>query len=431
MPDGLIGETPMTSRGCLVASCWLACAFALSPPPNLKAQPARQEQATLTTDQWREDLRFLADELPKRHTNPFFAINRDQFNADVETLSQSIDEFTDYEVTAAFMQLVASVGDSHTGVMPDRSRLHTIPLGFYWFDDGIYVVTTAPDNRELFGRRVTRVGDAPIDDAIERLSAIIAHDNVAFLKNQLPETLRVGEWLCAVGVWSDIQGGTMTFEHDGTETTVTIQTRPSAADQATEWQQTVETTPLYRQKGQLDHWNEWLAAERTLYFKYNRCQNSAAFQRLTNGTMGFIAQNNVRRFVLDLRDNGGGNSQIFQPLLTALAEHKELNQPDRLYVIIGRRTFSSAVLNALEMKEQTRATFVGEPTGGRPNHYGEVKTFILPNSQLTVSYSTKYFQRLADEDPESLVPDIAVPFNFEDWRQGRDPYLEAILAAGK
>ena len=99
-------------------------------------------------------------------------------------------------------------------------------------------------------------------------------------------------------------------------------------------------------------------------------------------------------------------------------------------MLIGRRTFSSAILNALDMKKQTAALFAGEPTGGKPNHYGEVQSFKLPRSGLAVTYSVKYF-KVIDGDPDSLVPDIRVPLNFAEFRAGKDPVLERVLAYGK
>jgi hypothetical protein len=51
---------------------------------------------------------------------------------------------------------------------------------------------------------------------------------------------------------------------------------------------------------------------------------------------------------------------------------------------------------------------LGEATGGKPNHYGEISSFILPNSEMTVSYCTKYFET-TNGDPDALYPDIALP----------------------
>ena len=52
------------------------------------------------------------------------------------------------------------------------------------------------------------------------------------------------------------------------------------------------------------------------------------------------------------------------------------------------------MMNAVHLEQETQVLTVGEPTGGKPNNFGEIKTFSLPNSGLTVRYSTKYIQDL-------------------------------------
>lgn len=73
-----------------------------------------------------------------------------------------------------------------------------------------------------------------------------------------------------------------------------------------------------------------------------------------------------------------------------------------------------------------QAIFVGETTGSSANHYGEVKTFELPNSKLKVAYSTKYFKYSDTDGP--IVPDIFAEPSFSDFMKGIDPALEAIEA---
>ena len=68
---------------------------------------------------------------------------------------------------------------------------------------------------------------------------------------------------------------------------------------------------------------------------------------------------------------------------------------------------------------------IGEPTSGKPNHYGEVREFALPKTGLAVSCSTDFFQYL-DEDPDSLTPDSTVEKAFADYAASRDPVLEKI-----
>jgi hypothetical protein len=83
----------------------------------------------------------------------------------------------------------------------------------------------------------------------------------------------------------------------------------------------------------------------------------------------------------------------------------------------------------LDLKKKTEAVFYGEPTGGKPNHYGEIETLTLPYLKLGVSYSTKYFQFVEGDDP-CLTPDVLVELTLDDYRALRDPVLDAILAKG-
>ncbi|MGH9768558.1 MAG: S41 family peptidase [Blastocatellia bacterium] len=94
-----------------------------------------------------------------------------------------------------------------------------------------------------------------------------------------------------------------------------------------------------------------------------------------------IETNQVDRLVIDLRDNPGGNSGIFQPYLESIRRTPRFNQRGRLFVLMNNGTASSAMIHANSFQLFTQAILIGEPTGGRPNSYGELGRFNLPNSE--------------------------------------------------
>ena len=98
-------------------------------------------------------------------------------------------------------------------------------------------------------------------------------------------------------------------------------------------------------------------------------------------------------------------------------------------VIIGRDTFSSALLNAYAIKNKTKAVLVGEPSGGKPNCYGEVESFKLENSKVEICYSSKYYKLIKNDRILSLFPDVERVVTFRDYIEKRDPCLEYILQA--
>lgn len=98
-----------------------------------------------------------------------------------------------------------------------------------------------------------------------------------------------------------------------------------------------------------------------------------------------------------------------------------------LYTLIGENTFSSALMNAVQLK-RIGATLVGRPSGGSVNHYGELQSAELEGLPLVVYYSTQRFVMDASYGDGSLLPDITVPFLFENYMSGRDADVEAALS---
>jgi hypothetical protein len=144
----------------------------------------------------------------------------------------------------------------------------------------------------------------------------------------------------------------------------------------------------------------------------------------------FIDDNPTKRLVIDLRQNGGGDFfEGRRHLIHPLKKRPALNEKGRLFVIIGRQTFSAAMVNAIDFRKETNAILVGEPIGERPNSYSENDEMTLPNSRLVVSYSTRYYKFL-EEDAPAVQPDKRIDPNWADFQAGRDPVMEWVLSSG-
>ena len=86
-------------------------------------------------------------------------------------------------------------------------------------------------------------------------------------------------------------------------------------------------------------WWEYEPATRTAYVQYNFVGSGVAAVAKEVGAR--LSQGDVDRLVIDVRHNPGGDNTTYGPLLTFLRS-PEVNQPGRLYVIMGRATFSAA-----------------------------------------------------------------------------------------
>ena len=134
------------------------------------------------------------------------------------------------------------------------------------------------------------------------------------------------------------------------------------------------------------------------------------------------------RLVLDLRLNRRGNGSLNRPLLLSLIKSKNLEGRGKLFVLIGRSTFSAAQFLVNDLEQYTDAVFVGEPSGGKANSYGDSRKIIPSNSKITVRVSTLWWQ----EDPRDVRqwkgPDVAAELTSRDYARNLDPALAAVRA---
>jgi len=188
-------------------------------------------------------------------------------------------------------------------------------------------------------------------------------------------------------------------------------------------------TPLYRKQPEAAYWHEYLGNTKTLYIQYNKCQDvGQPFESFAQEALSFADSHSVERVVVDLRFNAGGDSRVVKPLIQGLKKRRSLCAQGHLYALIGPVTYSSGMMAAMDFKDELHAILVGEPTGGKPNGFGEVKRATLPNSNLAIYYPTKYFRPISDADPDSIMPDIGVSLKLEDFLSGRDPALEKAIS---
>ncbi len=136
----------------------------------------------------------------------------------------------------------------------------------------------------------------------------------------------------------------------------------------------------------------------------------------------------VRRVIVDVRLNGGGDNTTYGPL-TSLFGSPAVNKRGRLYLLTGRATFSAAANFAAEIDRATRAIIVGEPTGGGVETYGDTFPVLLPTVGWTVHIAARYHERKKGKNDRRLAvePDVRVDLSSKQYFAGTDPVLERAL----
>jgi hypothetical protein len=421
----------------LYLTACLICGAFLNQMPAANAPP-------LTPDQWRSDVRYLYEQMARKHKNLYHATPRGVFDDAVARLEDRIPALTAEQIEVEIAKLVALAGDGHTvfdltvpfGVHGMQERLF-FPIELYVFSDGLFVRSADPQYASVVGGKVVRIGGYSADDAIRAALPLVSRDNDMDAMARVCRILIAPDLVKGLGLSPTNGEVRFTIEKDGHTSTITIQARPHQGKEG--WVDAApagDRRPLWlSHSGWTGHpedfyWFQYLPATRTLYVQFNAVANKpdesiAAFF----GRVFAVAEKSpVDRFVLDLRNNGGGNNALNKPILLGIIRHTAIDQKGKFFAIIGRETFSAAMNLANRLEMFTNVTFVGEPTGGRPNSYGDNTPIVLPNSRLRVFASTLYWQ---DQDPRDnrpwIAPRIAADLSSRDYIQGHDPALEAIM----
>ena len=115
------------------------------------------------SDKWKKDLNYLQEALPKKHVNLFFNVSEAQFNKEIDDLKNSVDKLNDDEIADGMYKIVASVGDGHTKVTKQFSRLY--PILFYYLKDGIYAIDYARETyKEALNCKLIKINGQDIKD---------------------------------------------------------------------------------------------------------------------------------------------------------------------------------------------------------------------------------------------------------------------------
>ena len=399
-----------------------------------------------------QDLDFTATELPRRHGNAFHSISRADFDAAASALRDSIPQLSDTRFYTRLSALVALIGDAHTtlgleGANAAAVGFRKFPIVFQWLDDGVFVTSAAGEYKRAVAAQLVRVGAYPVSEAVTRLATVISHENDYWLHYYAARYLSSQQILQALDLLPGGDSSSLTFrDASGEEFTLDVITQ-TQFDYVNALYGSY-TQPYLTRRNE-NYWTALYPERRLLYLRYNRCANDPArpFDAVAASMWNEFDKGTVDSIVVDLRDNGGGDSTVLNPFLFGLLPRLQAiaARPQfRVFGIIDQGTFSSAMLNASFFKYPSPKAvddslpdvdlskilrLVGEPTGGALASWGEVLTLSLPQSRLGLQYATKYFDQPPFlTDSETVTPDIRTPLRSTDFFAGHDPAMASIFA---
>jgi hypothetical protein len=379
---------------------------------------------------WRFDINYFVEEAQRLSINPARPAFSRAFVDSARALSAAVPHLSDVQVGVGLVRLAGSLGDGHsylTMVTP------TVPVQFYRFSDGLYVVKGTKSGSDLVGSFVERIGDVDADSAMHVIARIASKDN-----EMTPLWLGVGVLrspavMHALGLSSDSARLFLRVrDRNGTSREVSLAPEPSSfvrfLEAPTDFSGEV---PLWLQHPRTKHWLTPLPDIRAVYAQYNSVGNDSleSVAQFASKVTAMLASMNASNLIVDVRHNNGGRRMLNTPLLLAMAAFKRGAPGREVFVIMGRGTFSAAQVFISQAEWMVAPVFVGEPSSSRPNFVGEESGVVLPYSHMEGSASSQYHQGSTFQDERPFIaPQMPVTLSAKHYFANRDPVMEALHA---
>lgn len=388
---------------------------------------------------WKNDINYLQNKLT---TNEFELISSDteknKFNKQLNDFKKDIWHLDDNEIEMRLSQIVASLGEAHTvfGQLGNANMIY--PVGTSQFDEGLFVIQTDKKYEQILGTKLVMINNIKIKDIASKIDTLIPHENEQWLK-YLESSFLTNPSVLKYFKIANGKDAVFTFT-DLNNKTFNVKISPVNLNSIniSSLMNKMKNTPL-RLEGNDFYWYKFLPESKLFYFQYNICEDKEQLLKMcpNDSTINELPSlndvsdeihklakaNKITKVVVDMRFNTGGDSEPGANFACSLEDLKNYNI--KFYVIVSKKTFSSAVLNTINMKEMLNAEIVGEDTGGSPNSYGDIKSNKLPNSGIEFTYCTKYFTCPLYKN--TVTPDIKVKNSIYDYMNGTDSAVDTIV----
>ena len=418
--------------------------------PLIACRDQSRTARTFSTGEWLEDLDFVVTHLKAHHPHLYYRISEEHFRA---LAAQSRGEIrqarSDLEAFLAIKRLVAGIRDGHTQLLNDGAFEVTdlrFPFRVDQFTDGVFITVIAAEHGDALGARVTAINGVPIQDVLGIAEPVARFDNEFGSVRGALTGLTFARMLQGLRLAEGVDTVTLDMvRRDGTRATLALRSVVDTGDLS--WVHGVNAGPTpgpyvhpealhLRHQGQERtwYWFEHLANEKALYFQLNGIAdqpgNRETLARFMDRLWAYVDehQTEVDKLIIDLRYNDGGNARRIIPFVNEILRHDSLNRRGRLFVLVGKRTYSAAVIFLTELVVHTNAIVLGDPPACPFNFFSDaVSRGHLPNSGFELMVASRQIDNAWSPDTVYYPPDIPAPFSSQDYFDGRDPALELAL----
>lgn len=432
--------------------------------------------AELSPERLHQDIDAFIDGVVERHPDLSQYANLEAIYQQAEMLKS---EITAPMTRQAFFKKVGTLShyfnDGHTFLiwpyqeyqaLQESGKL-TFPFALNVFPEGVFLKYGYQHENNLLpkGAKLLSINGIDIDTIFSTSQQLVGGETEVLRKHVVADRFPMMVW----AVFGFVESFDMAFEVETKTTHINVE----SSQKWTRVDNSNDNTQADTQLAMADSdFSYHLINKETGYLKVATFDVSPSwFEDFVDATFQKISQQKVKNLIIDIRENGGGNTDTSTYLASYLAKkpfrmissmRERLNSDNRgifnykgevgdvltqdwddwiapadealsfkgnAYVLISPLSYSSAIVFATAVQDNDMAMLVGRETGGYANQTAQGNLFNLPHSELRVYVATRLLVRPnGNLQVKGVVPDIPVATTSEQIAAGEDADIAAVLA---
>ncbi len=437
------------AAGCLVQQSSL--------PNSHKQVPEVAGSKLLSVEKMTEDFEYTIGVLGNVHPQTYRGFSQEQKQL-IESLRAKVTEPMEARKFYFIInELFFSFKDGHTRLYSMKSNQNRfVDAELVWLQDGLYVRSAGDKLKQ--GDKVIAIGNKSTSQLLRKLEHIIPAENLHYIRYKAGIGLTREALLSYLNLIQD-NSIKYTVQRNGNEVELNM---PLTNKSKITSKQTSRP------------WVRFEIDEKLSLgiLTLDKCIYNDEYKNKLMEFFAEVKKHNIQHVAVDVRKNGGGNSQVIDEFLSYLdinkykrfsmevryskATKEQRNTPKdkgydkplfrfntrsnqkcpntelifngKLYVLVSAETFSSGNWFAVIVKDNELGTVIGEPTGNQPTSYGDVLSFQMLNTGFSFICSYKKWIRPdTGNDPEdALYPDVTAYTTIEDILENKDTQVEKL-----
>lgn len=305
----------------------------------------------------------------KGHPGLYFFHTKEEFNKKLELYleKENYDRYDIYYIVRKLIKFLLAKYDSHTRLLfQEYNRFFIV---FKFENNKLYVTNITDCFNDVLGGELISINGIPIKKIIEELEEIICYSTKEHLFDEIAMALPQINILKSL---PSIDSNSNKFDYeilvDGKIKIVTF----------------VENQKYEAFQSRIPKNYTYEIKDNILIIHYNSCNDNEKMIEFVEEIKRVSQNNNIEHFIVDIRYNRGGNSDITESLLEFLTDKK-------MVTLVNERVFSSGAMAMIDLKKMGSYT-IGTDIGTSLSYFGNVPGQLdLDNLGLYVKRSNTYW----------------------------------------